>query len=83
MFLKICDKAAEGIFEESATNKIQLLKSILPEGLVVNTMHVGSTSIPGIRARAAITIIIVVSSIEAVRDMIDFILKNYNQIEGH
>jgi GrpB-like predicted nucleotidyltransferase (UPF0157 family) len=61
-------------WEYIANNEMKLIADTLPKGIIVGMEHVGSTSIPGIKARPCIALNIAVKSIQDIAPYIDLFL---------
>ena len=72
--VKLCDYNEN--WEKEYLKEEKLLKEVLGDKIIL-IEHVGSTSIKGLKAKPIIDILIVIKSLDMIRD-IENILKNYN-----
>jgi GrpB-like predicted nucleotidyltransferase (UPF0157 family) len=71
----LVDKPQNTSLEEFAKKTIDLITSFIPKELIVDAMHVGSTSINGIKNRPCMAINIAVTSVEKCREFVNAILE--------
>lgn len=71
----LVEKGDNERWETLAQKKIDYVKSLLPEGLIIDALHVGSTSIPNIRNRGSITINFAVTSLREFKKHISLLVN--------